>query len=259
MVQKKQVRLFNKMSYNVQIKLEPSELTNKYIDNLLTKLRERYEGKYTEIGYVKRGSIDIKSIMLGRAEMTSHTGYCVFDIIIWVETINLLSNSAGHTVIATVAQTNMFAIKSEIKDGDDTIIEILTPKGVAVIKNEIDVTAIKPGDTVEIAILSHKTGYGDSKIRATGRIISLVKEAVDIVTQVYLPSDATIIPEDKVDMIEYDSSIESEGEGDSDADNKSDAAESSSESDKEEDDADIADEVDEFTDIDADAGDDDSD
>lgn len=244
MVQKKQVKLFNKMAYTVQIKLEPAELTNQYIDHLLNKLRTRYEGKYTEIGFVKRGSIEIKSIMLGRAEMASHSGHCVFDIIIWVETINILSNI---TVIATVAQTNMFAIKSDIKDGDDTIIEILTPKGVAVIKNEIDVSNIKSGDIIEINILSHKTGYGDSKIRATGRILSIVKEAVDIVTQVYLPSDATIIPEDKVDMIEYDSSIDSEGESDAEED-KSEAAESSSESDKD----DEPEDVEEFTDVDAD-------
>jgi hypothetical protein len=253
MAPKKQVKLFNKMSYSVQIKLEPAELTNQYVDNLTLKLRERYEGKYTEIGYVKRGSIEIKSIMLGRAEMASHSGYCVFDIIIWVETINLLSDTV---VIATVSQTNMFAIKSEIKDGDDTIIEILTPKEVSAIKNEIDVTNIKPGDTIEISILSHKTGYGDSKIRSTGRILSLVKEAVDIVTQVYLPTDATIIPEGAQEMIEYDSSIDSEGESDAEEADKSEKEESSDTE------SEAIDEAEEFTDMeaddDADIGDDDS-
>lgn len=161
-----------------RVKLKPN-MMGKNIQKVLEHvLVNKLEGKCSQYGYIRKGSVGVYKYSTGQVMSASLNGDMLFTVQYYADVCNPLEES---TVTATVINANKFGILAEcaVVDGDvkHTVLEIIVAKNTHTLQSEIDLQEIKIGDKVLVEVLGKKYELNDKKISVVGRIVKNAKAA----------------------------------------------------------------------------------
>lgn len=159
--------IYNKNILKTKIKIKATQLNKNYKKYILLKLQKEYEGIFTKFGLIKKESIEIVKISLGKLEQNSFEGNIIYNVQFKAD---LCNPTIGSIILCNVINLNNFGILCTAKDGDDSIIEVIVPKKSLAIKSDIDLNTIKQNDKVYIEIMGKKQELNDTKIKCIGKI-----------------------------------------------------------------------------------------
>ena len=189
-------------------------------------LVQKFEGKCSYHGYIKRDSIRISKCSAGVIDDVSLKGYTDFTVAYHALVCNPV---IGSVVRAKVVNQNKFGILAEVAiNGTDPVLEIIITKMVE--QGEPALGNINVGDMINVEILKKKFELGDEKIKNVGRITSSPMAGGDARADGG-DDDDDLIDEDDVDEEvaeeeeEEDEEEDKEGDEEEDQDEEEDDAE----------------------------------
>lgn len=157
------------------IKLPPYKITPNYENLLLDELNKLYNGKCSNNGFIKPGSIKIKQIKKGEIEKFSFKGYINFQIEFYLQICKIPN---GIQLVCNVEEQNDFGFKclftyfEESLNTNLTICEIYIPRNTSTkISSDVNLSTINNQDKVIIEILRSDFSNGEFSIRAVGKIV----------------------------------------------------------------------------------------
>ena len=157
--------IFIKNIINKKVKLTPEKLHKNFKKELLKKLKDTLENKYSKYGLIKENSIEIIKYSIGTLEHNSLQGNVIYN----VQFSALVCNPViGNIVKCKVFNSNNFGLLC--KDIKHSIIEIIVPKKTLSIKSDIPLNNINIDDIVYIEIIGKKQLLNDTKINCIGKI-----------------------------------------------------------------------------------------
>ena len=160
-----------------KVKLPPKLLKNDFEKNIHTVLKEMNEGKCSKHGYIKRNSIKITTINLGKIEMHTFHGYTVFEVFFEASVCNPV---IGSIVDCVVRNMNNFGIlcSSGSNEGNEYIyiLDVIIPKHTSNITSDVELSNINVGDDVKVEILGKKYQLNSVTISAIGKIITQTEQ-----------------------------------------------------------------------------------
>ena len=214
-----------------KVKIKPRGLCQNKQSILQDILINKFEGKCSYHGYIKRGSIKIIKCSAGQVKDVTLNG----DTEYLVSYRALVCNPIiGSIVRAKVVNQNKFGILAEVTiNGTEPVLEIIITKMIE--PGEIPLDKIKVGDMVNVEILKKRFELNDDRITNVGKIIhsNVNGGNVSMIGGEYV---AYVISDDE--DVEDDVIIENEDEdADADADGDGEGVENAEEEDPDEDDA----------------------
>jgi len=161
-----------------RIALTPSELnivqgTEGYNEIILTKLREKHEGKCNSNGYVRPGSVKLLGRSMGIAENGRFTGNLLFECKVKCEILYPTTETEMEARVMKVNKMGVYAVYEEA-------IRILLPRDLHI--GNVDFDALKEGDVVKLTIERSRFQTNDPFIMAVGRL-SAVQTAPETVPE----------------------------------------------------------------------------
>jgi DNA-directed RNA polymerase subunit E'/Rpb7 len=157
--------IFLKNIINKKVKLSPDKLHKNFKKELLNKLKNTLENKYSKYGLVKENSIEIIKYSIGTLEHNSLQGNIIYNVQFSVLVCNPV---IGNIIKCKVFNSNNFGILC--KDIKYSIIEIIVPKKTLAIQSDVPLNNIKVDDIVYIEIIGKKPLLNDKKINCIGKI-----------------------------------------------------------------------------------------
>jgi len=153
-----------------RMSVSPSELnalktTEDYQELLLTKLREKMEGKCNANGYVRPGSIEILDRTIGECENGRFTGNLLYDCKIKCDVLYPTADATLEAYVIKVTKMGTWAVYQEA-------IRVLLPRDIHVGSKEFD--AIKEGTTIKVKLQRSRFQTNDPFIMAVGKLESAV-------------------------------------------------------------------------------------
>jgi len=150
--------------------VSPSELNqlksaDDFQELLLTKLRERMEGKCNANGYVRPGSIEILDRTIGECENGRFTGNLLYDCKIKCDVLFPTADSIVDAYVIKVTKMGAWTVYQEA-------MRILLPRDLHIGSTEFD--EIKEGETVKVNIQRSRFQTNDPYIMAVGKLDSVV-------------------------------------------------------------------------------------
>jgi DNA-directed RNA polymerase subunit E'/Rpb7 len=148
--------------------VSPSELNQlktaeDFQELLLTKLKERMEGKCNSSGYVRPGSIEILDRTIGECENGRFTGNLLYDCKIKCD---ILYPTADSVVDAYVIKGTKMGAWTVLQEA----MRILLPRDLHIGSKEFD--DIKEGETVKVSIQRSRFQTNDPYIMAVGKLVT---------------------------------------------------------------------------------------
>ena len=167
--------MFSTIFLDERIAVLPNELNNirnedGIRDVLLTKLRERHEGKCNANGYVKPNSIELIARSMGQSENGRFTGNLIYDCKIKCEVLHPVAGSIMEGVVLKVVKMGAYVVNEEA-------IRILLPRDIHI--NDPKFDDIQQGETVKVRIERSRFQANDLFIMAIGRLVSEDAVVVD--------------------------------------------------------------------------------
>lgn len=157
-----------------KVNLRPSDLYAEPKATILHLLRDRYEGKCSRHGYIRRGSIKIYKLGLGQVQMVSLNG----DVSYAVQfSADVCLPVVGNVYKATVKNMNKFGVLCEVTQDKDTVMEIIVAKNSPEIQSEVNLDDLNIGDVVNVEVLGRKFELNDKKISIIGRLVLYFKQS----------------------------------------------------------------------------------
>jgi len=150
--------------------VSPSELNqlksaDDFQELLLSKLRERMEGKCNANGYVRPGSIEILDRTIGECENGRFTGNLLYDCKIKCDVLFPTADSIVDAFVIKVTKMGAWTVYQEA-------MRILLPRDLHIGSKEFD--EIKEGETVKVNIQRSRFQTNDPYIMAVGKLDSMV-------------------------------------------------------------------------------------
>jgi DNA-directed RNA polymerase subunit E'/Rpb7 len=147
--------------------VSPSELNQlktaeDFQELLLSKLRERMEGKCNSNGYVKPGSIEILDRTIGECENGRFTGNLLYDCKIKCDVLYPTADSVVDAYVIKVTKMGAWAVLEEA-------MRILLPRDLHLGSKEFD--GIKEGEKVKVNIQRSRFQTNDPYIMAVGKLV----------------------------------------------------------------------------------------
>lgn len=169
--------MFVLVKFKTIVQIYPSELQKNINELVLSKLKNKIEGKCMKHGYVKKGSVSIIKRSGGEIIKQHFNGQMCFNIVCNAEICN---PSIGTVLKSRIVAINHTAAKAEYVFNGDVIIEFLIPRITAGIVSEIDIDTLKVGDIVNVEVFGGKKyKLNDTCINIIGRIINEDKNTTD--------------------------------------------------------------------------------
>jgi DNA-directed RNA polymerase subunit E'/Rpb7 len=164
--------MFHPVYLDERIALTPGELNivvsaDTARDILLTKLREKHEGKCNANGYVRPGSIQLLARSMGTAENGRFTGNLLYDCKIKCEILYLTAGSVMEAHVIKVNKMGAYAVYEEA-------VRVLLPRDLHIGSEEFD--AIKEGDMIQVRVERSRFQANDPFIMAVGKLASALNE-----------------------------------------------------------------------------------
>lgn len=143
------------------VKVHPKYVAKNIQEIVLVLLREKYEGKATEYGYIRRGSIKFASVSSAQVEYYTLHGYVNVDVVFTAQVFNPPKDSIIDTQIMDM---NDFGYKaSSFMDGE-SIIEIIIPKQLT-LKHGVYLNPTI-GDSVKVKIMDMRVDHMTKRLGA---------------------------------------------------------------------------------------------
>jgi hypothetical protein len=187
--------MFHTVFLDERIALTPNELNivvspDGARDIIITKLREKHEGKCNANGYIRPGSIQLLGRSMGIAENGRFTGNLLYDCKLKCE---ILYPTAGIKMDAHVIKVNKMGAYAVYEQA----IRILLPRDLHI--GDVDFDSIKEGDMVNVSIERSRFQANDPFIMAVGKLahattatVTAIIPATAIPATVIIPT--TVIP-----------------------------------------------------------------
>lgn len=178
--------MFHTVFLDERIALTPNELNivvspDGARDIIITKLREKHEGKCNANGYIRPGSIQLLGRSMGIAENGRFTGNLLYDCKLKCD---ILYPTAGIKMDAHVIKVNKMGAYAVYEQA----IRILLPRDLHI--GDVDFDSIKEGDMVNVSIERSRFQANDPFIMAVGKLA----HAIAIPATVIIPATTVIIP-----------------------------------------------------------------
>lgn len=159
--------MYHTIFLDERVSLTPSEInsiasSNTIKEILLTKLKEKYEGRCNANGYIRPGSLDILARSMGVAENGRFTGNLLYDCKVQCE---VLYPTAGAEFDARIIKVNKMGAYAHF----DEAIRILLPRDLHIANetfNDLD-----EGTTVKVRIERSRFQANDAFIMAVGVLV----------------------------------------------------------------------------------------
>jgi DNA-directed RNA polymerase subunit E'/Rpb7 len=160
--------MYHTVYLDERIALTPAEINSlttadSVREILITKLKEKHEGKCNTNGYVRPGSVDLLGRSMGIAENGRFTGNLLYDCKMKCE---VLFPTGGSEMVARVVKVNKMGAYAQF----DEAIRILLPRDLHVKNKEFD--AIREGDDVRVRLERSRFQANDPFIMAVGTMTS---------------------------------------------------------------------------------------
>lgn len=201
-------KIFSRILLSDSIKLHPIHISNNTSQTILSKLKEKLEGKCTRHGYIKTNSIEIIKIAPGRIDLVGLNGYSQYNVQFYADVCNPF---VGSIIKAKVTNTNKFGILANAGVDNINVLEIIIAKNSVNIASEVDLEDINIDDDILVEILGKKFELYDTKISIIGRVIkdidSVKKNKKKQPTQSQ-PTEPTIQNPSIIDPDELDDIVE---------------------------------------------------
>jgi DNA-directed RNA polymerase subunit E'/Rpb7 len=188
--------MFIPIKFNTTVQLQPKELTNKFDDIILNKLRNNLENVCSKHGYIKKNSIKIVKRSAGYFKEHHFNGNIAFDL----NCIAEICNPAQDSVIkCKVKAKNNLGLLAEGIYEDTAILEVIIPKISSGIQSEINIDTVNIGDEIKVQVCGKKFTLYDSKISIVGKVIKDKDENI-VVVQESEDEDKDKIVDDDLDV-----------------------------------------------------------
>lgn len=160
--------MFHTIYLDERIVLTPSELNiirsaDSIKDLLLTKLREKHEGKCNANGYIRPGSIELLARSMGLAENGRFTGDILYDCKIKCEVLYPTADTELDAQVIKVNKMGAYAVY-------ENAIRILLPRDLHLGNEAFE--NIKEGDVIHVRIDRSRFQTNDLFIMAVGSYIA---------------------------------------------------------------------------------------
>ena len=132
-------------------------------DILLTKLREKHEGKCNANGYVKPNSIELIARSMGQAENGRFTGNLIYDCKIKCQVLFPVAGTILEGMVLKIVKMGAYVVNEEA-------IRILLPRDIHL--EDPNFEKIQQGETVKVRIERSRFQANDLFIMAIGRLVS---------------------------------------------------------------------------------------
>lgn len=199
---------FTKCLLNERVNLRAHDLNVNIQEHLQKVLAQRLEGKCTQHGYVRPGSVSVQRYSAGTVLMSTLNGDISFRV--WLNAEVCLP-PVGSVLQARVRNMNRFGVLCEVVDGDKVIVESIIAKSANVCASEMDLEQLKQGDAVLVEVLARKFELGDRRISVVGRIVkSLIPSPPE--TGTIANGDTVVKSDDESDELEGSEVLEESDE-----------------------------------------------
>jgi len=180
--------MYHTVYLDERVSLSPVELNDiRAADDvkgiLITKLRERHEGKCNANGHVRPGSMELLARSVGLAENGRFTGNLLYDCKVKCDILYPTTETPLDVTVIKVNKMGAYAVFEEA-------IRVLLPRDMHLGNSEFD--AIKEGDVLKIVLERSRFQTNDPFITAVGRL--LPAEAVAEVPEVVSAAPAANLP-----------------------------------------------------------------
>ena len=242
------------------VTVEPMYL-GKHLKRRIDQHQKQLEGKCGELGWVKPDSMVITDYDVGGVvSMVSLSGYTKHVITYHAE---VFIPTIGDIYECTVGQVHVEALKVDFGFFDKgkyiTLLEIIVPRGMATMANEIDVVGFRKGDKVNVLLRHAVLGKNKVVVQAIGTTTKspanytaasfmVAGEEVVLINEDTEPTDESILASKVVDFNDFLEKVEGDDDEEVDAENgdeddegdddEGDESEEGEESDEEEDEVD---------------------
>jgi len=178
--------MFHTVFLDERIALTPTELNivvspEGARDILITKLREKHEGKCNANGYIRPGSIQLLARSMGIAENGRYTGNLLYDCKMKCE---ILYPTAGHEMEAHVIKVNKMGAYAVYEQA----IRILLPRDLHI--GDVDFDSIKEGETIHVTIERSRFQANDPFIMAVGKLVKRVPSPKENTSALPVPAQS---------------------------------------------------------------------
>lgn len=161
--------------------VKPQFLGANYREVILEQLRSKHEGGCSRHGYILAGSIAMHRVSLGHVEAATLNGDVRYEVQYYASICN---PAVGCRMAARVINMNKFGLlaHSGVQAPDGTfvpVVETIVTRNVTGIASEVDLDAIKLGDTIFVEILGKKFELRDRKISVIGRAVRRLEQPAE--------------------------------------------------------------------------------
>ena len=151
--------LYIKSKIKKSLSIEPKYINNKLNDYILSRIKDKFEGKCLKYGYIKNNSVKILKRSIGSV-LTSHfNGNILYNIEFSVDVCNPLE---GNVIDIVVKNINKMGILGGIPDEEETPLNILLARQHH-IENE-NFLNLKEGEIIQGKIIGKRFEYGGDQI-----------------------------------------------------------------------------------------------
>jgi DNA-directed RNA polymerase subunit E'/Rpb7 len=173
--------LFVRVLVKDKVKLQAKDLGGDYQDKITQRLLKKYESVCSHHGYIRRGSIQILKISLGRVEMVTLNGDVTFHVQYSADVCN---PAIGNVVKAHIVNMNKFGVLAEagVRHADGSyvpILNIIVAKQSVSHPSEVDLESLHTNDEIFIEVLGRKYELNDTRISVVGRVVADTRGAED--------------------------------------------------------------------------------
>jgi len=161
--------LYKNVLLTEYIYLDPIDLNFKIDDIILSKLKNKVEGKCIKAGYIIPDTINIQSRSLGKINNASFDGKTTFNVIY---TCNICNPVIGQIIQCRVSNIDKSQIICYIDEYELSPIEIYLFRQNHVGNTEY--ASLKLNDIIKVKICESKWGYKDTQISSMAQFVSLV-------------------------------------------------------------------------------------
>lgn len=154
------------------VNMRASDLGPGINERLQAIVAKRLEGRCSQHGYVRPGSVVLLKYSAGCLVMSSLNGDVGFRVSVQAD---VCLPPIGSVLRMRVRNMNRFGILCEVVDGDRVILKSLIVKGAGVCISEVELDTIKPDDSVLVEVMARKYELGDKDMTVVGRIVNSVK------------------------------------------------------------------------------------
>ena len=154
----------NRGNYTTTIK--PEHISKSINDILANKLKEDLEGKCSNIGYIKPGSIKIINRSIGSIPLTHFNGVVEYHI---EYTADICKPVEGMVIKCTIINSNMMGILAVVDEISPSPLNILLPRQHHIENEEFN--KLKTNDSINVSVTGTRYEYGDTQISVIGRLV----------------------------------------------------------------------------------------